>query len=284
MERLETVQARLHSIQQLLDVVGAMRAMAAARMQQAVAALPGARAYAGIMAEAMADALLLADEPPSPVDGPLAVLAFASEHGFVGAFNESLLDEARRRRPAHLFVAGSRGVLAAEEAGMPPRWSLPMTGRLDGTVTIGRRLAERLYPAFLRGEFVRLDMIHGGVAEGGRWRIKSATVLPLDRSVLPAAGDRPFPPLHTLPPGQLLAELSAQHLLAGLVCAATEALAAENAARLAATTGAHDNIERRLDVLRQDEQLLRQDAITTEILDVITGAEMLLHPRGRRRD
>lgn len=282
MERLDIVQARLHSIQQLLDVVGAMRAMAAARLQQAVAALPGARAYAGIMAEAMTDALLLADEAPGPAAGPLAVLAFTAEHGFVGAFNEVLLDEARRHRPAHLFVVGARGALTAEEAGLTPAWSLPMTGRIDGTAMLGHRLAERLYPAFTRGEFTRLDMVHGGVVEGGRWRVETTTVLPLDRSLLPAARRRSFPPLHTLPPSRLLAELSAQHLLAILVCAATEALAAENAARLAATTGAHDNIGRRLDVLRLEEQLLRQDAITTEILDVITGADMLLHPQGPR--
>ena len=58
--------------------------------------------------------------------------------------------------------------------------------------------------------------------------------------------------------------------------AATEALAAENAARLAATGGAHENVERRLGELRLREGLLRQEAVTGELLDVITGAEMLL--------
>ncbi|MDA8230906.1 MAG: F0F1 ATP synthase subunit gamma [Magnetospirillum sp.] len=278
MERLERIQARIRNLGQLLDVVGAMRSMAAFRLQQAVAALAGARAYAAIMAEAMAEAEELADRHAAPEARPgmAGVLVFGSEHGFVGAFNETLMAEAGRPAPARLFVVGARGAAFAEEAGLASEWSLPMTGRIDGVATLGRRLAERLYPLFGGGGLGSLDVIHGTVGEGLRWRPRRTRLLPLEPARRPAGRRRPFPPIHTLPAETLIGHLKGQYLVADLVCAATEALAAENAARLAATGGAHENVERRLGELRLREGLLRQEAVTGELLDVITGAEMLL--------
>ena len=58
-----------------------------------------------------------------------------------------------------------------------------------------------------------------------------------------------------------------------------EALAGENTARVAAMSAAHDNIERKLEDLRRQEDQLRQSEITTELIDVVTGSEALLHPR-----
>jgi F-type H+-transporting ATPase subunit gamma len=57
--------------------------------------------------------------------------------------------------------------------------------------------------------------------------------------------------------------------------AAVEALAAENAARFAAMDAAHDNVSKKLEQLRQDARQARQDEITTELLDLVTGAEAL---------
>jgi ATP synthase len=55
--------------------------------------------------------------------------------------------------------------------------------------------------------------------------------------------------------------------------AVVESLAAENAARFAAMGSAYDNVSKRLEELRQDARLARQDEITTELLDLVTGAE-----------
>jgi len=38
---------------------------------------------------------------------------------------------------------------------------------------------------------------------------------------------------------------------------------------------AHENVSRKLEELRQDARQARQDEITTELLDLVTGAEAL---------
>lgn len=54
----------------------------------------------------------------------------------------------------------------------------------------------------------------------------------------------------------------------------------ENAARLARMQQAEQSVEDRLDALRSEANALRQDGITTELLDVIIGFEAL---KGRSR-
>jgi hypothetical protein len=79
----------------------------------------------------------------------------------------------------------------------------------------------------------------------------------------------------------LLEKLVADYVFALLTESAVEGLAAENAARFAAMDAAHDNVSKKLEQLRQDARQARQDEITTELLDRVTGAEALHNPAVR---
>ena len=84
-----------------------------------------------------------------------------------------------------------------------------------------------------------------------------------------------MPPFHNLAPDVLLEKLVADYIFALLIEAAVESLAAENAARFAAMGSAHDNVSKKLEELRQDARQARQEEITTELLDLMTGAEAI---------
>lgn len=271
MERLPVVQARLAGIGQLREVVAAMRSLAGLRLQQAQAMLGGARRYADTVTAALAQALLLAGDaaPTTRQDDPPALLLFTAEHGFVGGYTDALTRAALDSGAAPLLVVGSRGARALAEAGRPPDWSLPAASHAGGVAALARRLAAELGTRLMAGGLSRLDLMFAAVAEGGGWAVRRRSLLPPD-SVRPPAGR--LPPLHTLPAAELLTRMVGEHLLAALAAAAAEALAAENAARLQAMVAAHDNIERKLATLRQQEQILRQEQITEELLDVIGGA------------
>ena len=75
-----------------------MRAMAAARVQEAQAALEGTRSYAQIIGDAIAEALPLLPEPPgrgiAAKGAARGLVLFMAEHGFTGAFNDQLADAA----------------------------------------------------------------------------------------------------------------------------------------------------------------------------------------------
>ena len=97
-------------------------------------------------------------------------------------------------------------------------------------------------------------------------------MLPLDPASLAPAPAGP-PPLHNLAPEICCREAVADYVFALLTEAAVESLASENAARFAAMESAHDNVSKKLEELRQDARQARQDEITTELLDLVTGAE-----------
>ncbi|MGF1641845.1 MAG: F0F1 ATP synthase subunit gamma [Rhodospirillales bacterium] len=283
MERLARLRARIGSVEELRDVAHTMRALAAVRMRQADEALSGARAYAAVVGAALADALALI--PPherlaSPRRDGRGLLVFGSENGFVGALNEVVVDHAAAAlgEGDRLFVVGSRATRAARERGLDVDWALPMTSRRDSVPTVARQIAAALYRRFEAEQISRLDMMFAEVGGPGQWTCRRQSLLPLDPAAFQAESDGASP-VHYLPAPRLVDLLVEEYFFAELTRGAMEAFAGENTARVAAMSAAHDNIERRLGELKCEEDRLRQEEITTELIDVVTGSEALLHPR-----
>src|SRR5208337_2977781 len=119
MTRLAELQGHIASMDELLDIVGAMRSLAGMRVQEAQRALPGIRRYAESMAAAIGAALLLMPQPSgTSLSGRCrAFILCMAEHGFAGGFNERLIEagEAVIEAGDLLFVLGSRGGALALE-------------------------------------------------------------------------------------------------------------------------------------------------------------------------
>ena len=283
-ERLAEVEARRASIVELGSVTDAMRSLAAARFQQAAAMLPGTRTYAEVIGGALAQAVALAEDGPRrwPAQGcgHAALVLFAPEHGFVGAFAERLAKEARTAPPGtELWVVGGRGAALLEEAGRAPAWSLPMATHADAVIATARRVAEALYGAAAADRLGRVELLYGRAVAGAGPELVRAALLPLDFARFRPARFRPerraVPPLTNLPPAQLVARLVDEYIYALLAHAALESFAAENAARLSVMMAARHNIESSLETLTGILRRLRQEQITTELIELATGAEAL---------
>lgn len=277
MTRLADIESRIDGMGKLLGIVGAMRSLASMRMREAQRAVPGARRYAQSMANAIGDALLLLperrDEPRAPPAAKVVVGCMA-EHGFVGAFNERLVDTIASDLGARdgLFVLGSRGAALARERGLRPLWEYPMATRLASVPETVRRLTAELYRAMGRSNVTRAEVIFARYRQGATAGIERRLLFPLDLDAFAVDMNR-LPPLHNLAPEVLLEELAAEYVSAMLIEAMIESLASENAARFSAMEAAHDNVSRRLDRLRDEARQTRQDEITTELIDLVTGAE-----------
>lgn len=279
MTRLAEIQGHIASMDELRDIVGAMRSLAGMRVQEAQHALPGIRRYADSMAAAISAALLLMPEPvlEGGADrGPRALVLCAAEHGFVGGFNERLLEaaEATQRPIDRLFVLGSRGAALALERGWKVTWRSPLATRVGGAPDAIDRLAGELYTRILSGEISRIDVMFGRYQQGTPPQITKRLLLPLDTKSLVTAQLQQAP-LHNLAPRRLLERLMAEYVFALLTEAAVESIASENAARFAAMESAHDNVSKKLTELRQGARQARQTEITAELLDLITGAEAM---------
>lgn len=275
MTRLAQLERRIAGIGELLDIVGAMRSLASLRVQAALKALPGVRRYAETIASAVGSALALLPEPAAGGGAPArrAIVLLCAEHGFVGSFNERLLDAADSVVAAadRLFVLGSRGAALAEERGRRAAWTSPMATRLEGVPETVRHLAAALYPRIASGEIGRAEVVFMRYRQGGAETIERGLLFPLDLAQVPAWRAL-LPPLHNLAAPALLEKLVGEYVLALLTEAATESLASEYAARFRAMDSAHDNVRKKRDMLLREAREARQEEITTELLDVVTGA------------
>ena len=287
MNRGDELQAHVASMGELRNIVGAMRSLAGMRIQEAHRALPGVRRYAASTVDAIAAALLLMPEPdrtPPAAPGAGALVLCAGEHGFVGGFNERLVEAARAALgPAdELFVLGSRGAAIAAERGLKATWIGPMATRPATTPETVRRLSSELYRHIARGRIVRIEVLYARYRQGTPGTVERHRLLPLDPTAVEAAEDG-LPPLHNLPPRLLLEKLMAEYVFARLTEAAVESIASENAARFSAMEAAHENVSKKLDQLRQMAREARQTEVTTELLDLITGTGALAPERLGRR-
>lgn len=277
MTRLAEIEGHIASMSELSDIVGAMRSLAGMRVQEAQHALPGVRRYAKAMAAAIGAALVLMPEPappPSEARTRRALVLCTGEHGCVGGFNERLFAAAEAATEAGdaLFVLGSRGAVLAVERGRQPTWTTPMATRPAGAPETVRHLTAELYARIARAQISRVEVIFGRYEQGSVPTIEHRLLLPLDFASLAAKQPRQAP-LHNLPPQALLEKLMSEYVFALLTEAAVESIASENAARFTAMESAHDNVGKKLDQLRRGARQARQDEITTELLDLVTGTE-----------
>ena len=280
MMRLAEIEAHIGSMGELLDIVGAMRSLAGMRTQEAQAAVPGIRRYAEAVATGLADTILLmGGSLPLPRDtkAPQALVLCAAEHGFVGGFNERLVEaaEAALGPDDLLLVLGTRGAALALERGRKANWAEPMATRCAAAPDSVERLSGELYRRIAGGEIAGVEVIYSSHRQGSATTIERRLLLPLDMTSLKVK-QMPQAPIHNLDAVAIHERLVAEYVFALLTEAAVESIASENAARLAAMTSAHDNVSKRLEGLRGDARFARQSEITTELLDIVTGAEALM--------
>lgn len=279
-ERLADISARIDGVRQLGTVVNAMRGIAAARAQQAHGQLAAVESYAATIAAAIGRALALAPAAATAATGThprTALVLFTAEQGFAGAFSERVLDAVAADLTgtdgprAELFLIGTRGGMTAAERGIMPRWSSAMPPHSPGVPRLADRIAEALYDRIATGEIDRLDAVFSQRHPGHGIQIERHRLFPLDTTGFARPTDDGNPPLLNLPPAALLGQLTADYLHALLCHAALHAFAAENEARMEAMAAARGQIERQLTELQATQRQVRQEEITSEIIELAAG-------------
>jgi F-type H+-transporting ATPase subunit gamma len=81
-------------------------------------------------------------------------------------------------------------------------------------------------------------------------------------------------------PAAILDELLPQYIVTKIFFAMLESAASENAARQRAMAAATDNAEELIKILTRQANRARQDEITTEIMEIVGGAEALSRASG----
>lgn len=288
-ERLADISARIDGIRQLGAVVNAMRGIAAARAQQARSQLLAVDSYAATIALAIGRTLPLVPAGRSAAvrrSARPALVLFCAEQGFAGAFSERVLDAVGKDiSTSELFLIGTRGNAVATERGIHAAWNSPMPSHSLGIPKLADRISEALYTRFVGGAIDRLDAVFSQWQPGHGVHVERRRLFPLDMSGFSRPTNAGAPILN-LAPESLLIELTADYVHAQLCKTALHAFAAENEARMEAMASAHRQIERQLSALQASQRIVRQEEITSEIIELAAGetasrSEYTLESRAR---
>ena len=286
----ETMQKKIASGEDLSSIVRTMKALAATSVRQYEKAAESLDDYYHTVELGLSVVLLsltenLAD-PPVDARRPVLMLIFGSDHGLAGRFNEQIVSyaledywaeggEKRRERPAGRIVVciGEQVLNRVRAANVPVAQSYTLPTSTSAITQFVQLLLARVEKWQSEEGVERVMLFYNRPLPGG-FSPNTENMLPVSLSSLKEkrlAWQSRSLPTFTMPARQLLSALLRQYFFVSLYRACALSLAAENTSRLAAMQAAEKNINERLDELKTAYQHERQNVITAELLDIISG-------------
>ena len=288
--KLRLVRRRIRSVQSTMKITRAMELIAASRILRAQQRVEQMRAYATRLTEAMGDvarqtgALVhpLLEEREEPRRA--AVLVITSDRGLAGAYNANVLRRAERVMAqlrgdgfeTALYVVGrkAQSYFRFRQVPVERGWEgfseVPSYANAD-------EVARAVIRAFMDREISQFHAVYTD--------FRSAfTLRPVSRRFIPIApedvsGDRregPSPEYIFEPaPAVLLGALLPRYVTALIFAVMLESAASEHAARRRAMKAATENAEDLIRRLTRVANQARQSEITTELMEIVGGAEAL---------
>lgn len=279
MTDLQTIGRSLESAASLHSIVSTMKALASSNILQFQAAADASRDYRNVLDMALAVVLPDQEEeqdpPPFSADQKGSLhLVFGSDYGLAGRFNERIVAFALEEIPlaeGHLVVAVGHQIVPRleEHLALSNFFGVPQT--VEGIASMVHRLLTEIDDFADVGEVL---LYYNRPIDGVTFREEKERLFPLDLKSIAVAGggwEEQTPPAYFVPAEELLSHLLQQYFFITLYRAFCYSLAAENASRLASMQTAEKNIEELQDDLNFRYRLERQNSITAEINDVISG-------------
>ncbi len=290
MEALESLKRTIHVTRELQSLVKTMKVLAGLNIRQYERAAHAVAEYNRTVEMGLQIMLRGLPEPfpaarPAPA-GRLGAIVFGSDQGMCGTLNDAIVTHAARalsrlarRHPDQAVAAvGVRAAAQLENEGRAPEAVLPVPGSVSGIGPAVHDLLARVEEWRGRG-IGMVVLFHCRLVTGVFYRPRGLRLLPVDAEWIRGLQARRWPtrvlPTYFLDTEQLLHALLREYLFVSMYRAAAESLASENAARLASMQVAERNIEDRLKALTSEFHQSRQAAVTSELLDIISGFEAL---------
>ena len=288
------LQRRIRSINSTKKITRAMELIAASRIVKAQQRVAAARPYS----EQITNVIRNLASGGAGLDHPLlrdpedvrkvAYVVITADRGLAGAYNTNVIRAAERSmrtqrergRETALVTVGKKAQGYFRYRGYAI--DAAFMGMTDQpSYEDAREVAAAVTGAFEAGEYDVVELAYTEFLSAGSQRVVVRRFMPLDREALLEGAEQsgeegPSAVYEFEPgPGEILETLLPRYAEARLYAALLEASASEHAARQRAMKSATDNAEELIVTLTRVMNRARQDAITTEIMEIVGGAEAL---------
>lgn len=276
---VRSIKGRIRAVSGIQQITRAMKLVAAVRIKKADVRMKAFGPIAAKMQEVINDLVSQMDEVVHPLMAcpqgvkDCGILVITSDKGLCGSYNHNVLREAE----SYIYSLPPERSIRLITVGQKARkfflkQNVAVEKALDGwkaSYEEAHDLAYRVIDWFISGEVEEVRCFYTRPASAMVQKALSETILPLQGAT---EKKRPLPYLFEPPPPVALKVLLPRYVEVVLLRILLESRAAELGARLKAMTNATENAEKYVKDLTLAYFRARQDAITTEIIEVASGA------------
>ncbi|WP_019946531.1 ATP synthase F1 subunit gamma [Hymenobacter aerophilus] len=296
MASLKEVRNRIVSVQSTQQITKAMKMVAAAKLRRAQDNILRMRPYAQRLNGILGNLTALAGEEVQSEYGVarlvrrVLIIAITSDRGLAGAFNSNVFKATNAMIQARYAEQNASGNVVVMAIGKKAHDYFGKRGPLLGdyqhvfgklSFDTVRVAAEQAMDGFRSGEFDEVVMVYNEFRNVATQVIQVEQLLPLLPAAQPVSDAATSNVDYIFAPSQeeIVQTLIPQSLKIQLYKAVLESNASEHGARMTAMDKATDNAGELLKELKLTYNRTRQAAITTEILEIVGGAEALAASR-----
>jgi F-type H+-transporting ATPase subunit gamma len=289
MASLKALKIRIGSVKSTQKITKAMQMVAAAKLKRAQMAAEAGRPYAERIEQvvsSLASRVIISDQTPKLLAGNghdqvHLLIVTTSERGLAGAFNSNIIRAARRKADELTAAGKTVKILTVGKKGRVLKRFYPKN--IAGDIEMGaiknvafadaQMVAHNVIDRFEAGEF---DVAHLFYAKFQSALVQEPVAqqvipVPVDPNAGGTAGAVEYEPDEET----ILADLLPRNLAVQIYRALLENAASEQGSRMTAMDNATRNAGDMINRLTIQYNRTRQAAITTELVEIISGAEAL---------
>jgi len=285
MANLKEIRSRITSVSSTMQITSAMKMVSAAKLKKAQDAITAMRPYSQKLTELLQNLSatlegntggVFAEQRPI---NKVLVVAITSNRGLCGAFNANVIKQVKLIQDAY---AGKQvDILAIGKKGNDTlKKTANVTANESGvfdalTFEHVAVIAQSLMDKFAAGEYDRIELVYNHFKNAGTQIVLTEQFLPLEPVAVTKENTTPTDYIFEPGKEEIVLSLIPLSLKTQLYKAVRDSFASEHGARMTAMHKATDNATELRNQLKLTYNKARQAAITSEILEIVGGANAL---------
>ncbi len=293
MPSLKDIRIRIDTTKNTQQITKAMKMVSAAKLRRAQQNIVNVRPYAQTLLKVIAD-IAATERVTHPLMAPRAdvknilLVVLTSDRGLCGGFNANI------NKFAEQFILNKKdkyekidclfiGKKAADYFGRRDVTPVETITKLDKDISydLAANVAEKLMKVYLSSEYDSVYLIYNEFKSAIQQNVICETLLPVDltkSSFQQQEGGAPgfavdmiFEPS----PEKIIEQLLVKHFDLQVFRFMSESVAAEHGARMSSMENATNNAKALIESMTLTYNKLRQEKITKELIEIVSGAEAL---------
>lgn len=286
MASLKSIKKRIVSVKNTRQITKAMKMVSAAKLRRAQENVVAARPYAKKLGEVLQSLAANIEGDLHPLlekreAKKLLLIVLTSDRGLCGGFNTNLCKAADRYIKERASSYEQISVMTVGRKGyefLKSRYTVHKNFSnvlAKPNYQTAVMLAQEVIDGFVAGEYDQVELLYNSFRTVMTQDITFQQMLPVVPEETAVSDETPVEFIYEPSVGELLAEILPKNIEVQIFKAMLETVAGEHGARMTAMDSASKNANEMIGKLTLQYNRARQAAITTELMEIISGSESI---------